>query len=93
MATYCMFGQYSSDSIKKISPKRTAQVRNLIKKLKGELISMYALLGKYDLLFIVNFPAMEDAMKASIEISKLTGISFTTQLAISVETFDSLSKK
>jgi uncharacterized protein with GYD domain len=88
-----MFGQYSSDSIKKISPKRTTQVRSLIKKLKGELISMYALLGKYDLLFIVNFPSTEDAMRASIEINKLTGISFTTQMAISVETFDTIAKK
>jgi uncharacterized protein with GYD domain len=93
MATFCMFGKYSSDSIKKISPKRTVEVRSLIKKLKGELISMYALLGKYDLLFIVNFPGMEDAMMASIAISKLTGISFTTQPAISVETFDSMAKK
>ncbi len=93
MATFCMFGKYSSDSIKKISPKRTVQVRGLIKKMKGDLVSMYALLGKYDLLFIVNFPGMEDVMKASIEINKLTGISFTTQPAVPVETFDSLAKK
>jgi uncharacterized protein with GYD domain len=93
MATFCMFGKYSSDSLKKISPQRTVQVRGLIKKLKGDLISMYALLGKYDLLFIINFPGMEDAMKASIAINKLTGISFTTQSAIPVETFDALVKK
>jgi len=88
-----MLGKYSSDSIKKINPQRTVQVRNLIKKLKGDLISMYALLGKYDLLFIINFPGMEDAMKASIAMNKLTGISFTTQSAIPVETFDALMKK
>ena len=93
MTTFCMFGKYSSDSIKKINPQRTVQVRNLIKKLKGDLISMYALLGEYDLLFIINFTGIEDAMKASIAITKLTGISFTTQSAIPVETFDALMRK
>lgn len=93
MTTFCMFGKYTSDSLKKISPKRTSQVNTLIKKLKGEVVSMYALLGKYDLVFIINFPGIDEAMKASIAMSKMTGIAFMTQAAVPVEKFDSLTAK
>ena len=51
---------------------------------------MYTLLGEYDLVLIVNFPKVEDIMKVSVALSKLTGISFTTYPAVSVEQFDKL---
>jgi len=53
---------------------------------------MHVLLGEYDLLFCVALPGIEEAMKASVTLSKLTGIAFTTCPAITVETFDSLVK-
>jgi len=52
--------------------------------------SMYVLLGEKDLVFIVNFPEIEQAIKASVALSKLTGISFTTLPAVSVEEFDKM---
>lgn len=51
---------------------------------------MYALLGSYDLMFIVEFPSDKEAIKTSVEITKLTGISFTTSVAIEVDEFDKL---
>jgi uncharacterized protein with GYD domain len=93
MATFIMFGRYSSSALKKISPKRTVQVNNVIKKLNGDVVSMHALLGKYDLVFIVNFPGIEEAMKASIAINKLTDISFTTAPALPVDRFDKMTAK
>jgi hypothetical protein len=51
---------------------------------------MNALLGEYDLLFCVALPDIEDAIKASVTLNKLTGISFTTSPAVTVETFDQL---
>jgi hypothetical protein len=51
---------------------------------------MHALLGEYDLLFCVSLPGVEDAIKASVALKKLTGISFSSCPAVSVETFDQL---
>jgi len=57
-----MFGEYSSKALKEISVERTDKANNLIKKFGGEVTSMHALLGEKDLVFIVNFPGIEQAM-------------------------------
>ncbi len=88
MATYMMFGKYSQDSIRRISSKRTDKAIELIKKNGGEIISGYALLGNIDLVLIVDFPDAEQAMKTSVKMSNMLGISFTTAPAVSVEDFD-----
>jgi len=90
MATFFMFGRYSSEAVKGISAKRTKEAESLIKKFGGKVNSMYALLGEKDLVFIVTFPGIEEAMKASVALSKLTGITFTTLPAVTVEEFDRL---
>ena len=90
MATYFMFGKYSQDSIKEISAKRTEKAKELVKKNGGEIKSGYALLGKSDLVLIVEFPDLEQAMKTSVALSKMLGISFTTAPAVSMADFDKL---
>ena len=93
MATFLMFGKYSSEALKGMSAARTKKGTGVIKKFGGELNSMYALLGEYDLLIIATFPAVEGAMQASVALNKLTGISFTTIPAGTVEAFDKLMAK
>ena len=88
METFLMVGKYSSNALKGMSAERTKEGTNLIKKFGGKVKSMYALLGEKDLVFIVTFPGLEQAMKASIALNKLTGISFTTSPAVTVEDFD-----
>ena len=88
MATFFMFGKYSSGAMKEMSTERTNRIIELIKRFNGEINSMHALLGEQDLVFIVNFPGVEQAMKASVALSKLTGISFATTQAVTVEDFD-----
>jgi uncharacterized protein with GYD domain len=90
MATFFLFGRYSPEALKGISPKRTKEAENLIKKFGGKVESMYALIGEKDLVIISTFPGIEQAMKASVALSKMTGISFTTLPAVSVEEFDRL---
>jgi len=90
MATFIMVGKYSGEAVKKISAKRTDDTVKLVKSLKGEVKAMYALLGPHDLLFIVTFPGTEEALKASVALSKATGIAFTTSPAITVAEFDKL---
>ena len=90
MAVFFMFGKYSSESIKGISSQRTEDAENLIKKSGGEVKSIYALLGDKDLVMIVALPGIEQAMKTSAALSRLTGISFTTLPAVTVEDFDKM---
>jgi uncharacterized protein with GYD domain len=73
-----------------MSSKRTEEARSLIKKFGGDVKAMYSLLGEKDLVIILTFPGIEEAMKASVALSKMTGISFTTSPAVTVEEFDKL---
>ena len=90
MAIFFMFGKYTSRAIEKISAARTQQAVNEIKKLGGAVNAMHVLLGEYDLVFCVTLPGIDEAIKASLTLSKLTGISFTTCPAVTVEAFDKL---
>lgn len=91
MATFFMFGKYSAEALESISAERTGKVVDIVKQSGGEVKSMHALLGDRDLVFIVELPSTEDAVKVSIAISKLAGIAFSTVAAISVEEFDRLA--
>jgi uncharacterized protein with GYD domain len=90
MATYLLFGEYSHDSVKQISARRTDKAADLIKKHGGELKSGYALLGGVDLVLILDLPDTQSAMKVSVGLTKLLGISFTTAPAVPFEEFDKL---
>ena len=90
MPIFMFFGKYSSESLKGISSERTDRAVNLIKKNGGKVISMYAVLGEHDLVFTLDFPDTEKAMATSVELNKLTGISFTTSPVVEVEKFDRL---
>ncbi len=90
MATFFMFGKYSSESLKEMSAIRTDMAISLIKKFGGKVNSMYALLGKQDLVLIVDFPGVEQVMKASVALTKMTGVSFASSPAVLVEDFDKM---
>ena len=88
MAKFLMLGKYSVDAVKGIAAERTKKAVETIQRSGGKVDAMYALLGRYDLAFIVDFPGNTDAMKASIAITKLTGVGFSTCPALTVEEFD-----
>jgi uncharacterized protein with GYD domain len=91
VATFFMYGKYSQEAVKGISADRTKKALDAIAKVGGKVKSMYALLGKYDIVLIVDFPAIAEAMKASIVLNKLTSIAFTSFPAISIEEFDKIT--
>jgi uncharacterized protein with GYD domain len=91
MATFLMFGKYSAQAMKEMSPERTQKVKEKVKQLGGEVKAMYAMLGKYDLLLVVSLPGIEAAMKVSLSLAKMTGIGFTTAPALTVEEFDKIA--
>jgi uncharacterized protein with GYD domain len=90
MATFFLFGKYNADALKGVSASRTKKVTAAVEKLGGKIQSIHALMGEKDLAIIADMPGLTHALKASVELHKLTGISFSTQPAISVEDFDKL---
>lgn len=90
MATFVMFGKYTAEGLKGFSAARTKKAADLIKKLGGEVLSMYATLGEHDLMCLVNLPDVATAMQASVALTRMTGIAFTTAPAVPVEQFDKL---
>jgi uncharacterized protein with GYD domain len=90
MATYLMFGEYSAGAIDAISADRTEAANAVIADCGGKAEAGYVLLGEKDLLLIVDFPSTEAVIKASLGLSKLLGISFSTCPAITIEAFDKL---
>ena len=90
MAIFFMFGKYTPEARQEISAERTQKSIEAINKLGGEVNAMHALLGPYDLLLCVSLPGIDDAIKASLKLSDLTGVSFTTSPAVTIEAFDKL---
>ena len=90
MATFLMFGKYSAQALGEMSAERTRSAVEMIKKFGGEVQSMYATLGTSDLVFVLSFPGNDEAIKASVALSKMTGISFSTAPAVTVAEFDKL---
>ena len=90
MATFLMFGKYSSRALADMSAERTASAIDVIKKFGGEVQSMHATLGENDLVFVLSFPDTDQAIKASVTLTRLTGIAFSTSPAVTVAEFDIL---
>ncbi|MBN1104659.1 MAG: GYD domain-containing protein [Deltaproteobacteria bacterium] len=90
MPIFMMFGKYTSEALKGISPARTDKAVELVEKNGGKVVSMYAVLGDHDLVFTLDFPDAEKALMTSIALNKLTGIAFTTSPVVEVEKFDKL---
>jgi len=93
MPVFLMFGKYSPEALKGISPERTDKAVELITKNGGKVVSMYCVLGEHDLVFTLDFPDAEKALATSVALHQLTGISFTTSPVVEVEKFDKLMTK
>jgi uncharacterized protein with GYD domain len=93
MPIFLMFGKYSPKALKGVSSQRTKQAVKIIEKHGGKVISMYAVMGQHDLVFTLDLSSPEEAMLVSVELNKLTDISFTTSPVVDVEQFDKLMSK
>ena len=90
MPIFMMFGKYSREAMKGISPERTDQAVKLVEKNGGKVVSMYAVMGEHDLVLTLDFPDQDSALAASVALKRLTGITFSTSPVVEVEKFDKL---
>ena len=91
MAKFVMMGNYTRASIEDISASRTDRAEEVIRGHGGDTIGIYALLGAFDLMLIVELPDVETAMEVSLELTRLTGVGFQTSPAVDVAAFDALA--
>lgn len=92
MPTYLMLGRYSLEALDAIDAQRTGDAVALIEQNGGEMKAGYALLGDMDLAVIVDLPDTWSALKVSVGLSTLLGVSFHTMPAVTVEEFDKLMR-
>jgi len=90
MALYLMLGNYTNPSMHGIKTTRTKEAVGIIEKNNGQVVSMYAMLGQFDVVLIVNLPGNREAMEVSVGLSKVTGIHFNTGPVIPIERFDEM---
>jgi uncharacterized protein with GYD domain len=93
MAIFMMFGKYTTEAMRGISPERTERAVQVIEENGGKVVSMYAVMGEHDLVFTLDFPDSESAFATSVALNALTGIAFTTSPVVEVEMFDKLIAK
>lgn len=90
MQTFFLLGRYTTAALSDAEPERTDEIVGIIEDLNGQIQSIHAVLGLYDIIIIVNLPDNPTAMRASLEMARTTGIQFCTLPAISVNRFDEL---
>jgi uncharacterized protein with GYD domain len=90
MAVFIMTGKYSTESLKEISAQRTAEAEEILQQCGGKVVAAYATLGDADVVAIVELPGVNEAVKASIALSRAFGISFSTVPALPMADFDRL---
>ena len=91
MATYVMMGRYTTQGLQGLSADRTVLARAIYEKHGGTMQTMYGLLGGTDLMVIADLPDTAAAMKASMAMTKLTGVGFATMPAVDIAEFDRLA--
>ncbi|MYE00421.1 MAG: GYD domain-containing protein [Alphaproteobacteria bacterium] len=91
MARFVMLGKYTQGSMDGISASRTNEAEKVVRESGGEVIGIYALLGAYDLILLVELPDVETAMQVSLRLTRLTGVGFLTSPAVDVGRFDALA--
>jgi uncharacterized protein with GYD domain len=90
MALYMMLGVYTGSSLDSIRASRTREAVGVIEAAEGQVVSMYAMLGKYDVVLIANLPGNREAMEVSVGLARITGLRFTTCPVIPIDRFDEM---
>lgn len=93
MPIFMMFGKYTKDALENVSEQRTKKAVKIIEKNGGKVISMYAVMGEHDLVLTLDFPDVDKALSASMALTMLTDIPFSTSPVVEVEKFDHLMSK
>lgn len=95
MALYVTLWKYTKDGLVDIkkTPRRFESVKKLISDAGGKLISIYGLIGKYDLVTIMEMPNEKVAATTILKICSTGRITSQTMTALSIDDFMGIIKK
>jgi len=86
MPTYVTLYNYTGP-IKGGGPERFEGVKQVTTEEKGNILSVYGLLGAYDILAVAEFPDNRAAMKAAARVGNLIGAKTNTMPALEQDAF------
>jgi len=95
MALYVTLWKYTKDGLVDIkkTPRRFEMVKKLISDAGGKLISIYGLIGKYDLVTVMEMPSEKVAATTILKICSTGRITSQTMTALSIDDFLGIIKK
>jgi len=86
MPTYVTLYNFTG-SIKGGGPERFEKVKQIVAEEEGEIVSVYGLLGAYDILSVAEFPDNRAAMKAAARVGNLVNAKTNTMAALERDAF------
>jgi uncharacterized protein with GYD domain len=93
METYIMTVKYSSEGARGISAKRTQKAQGLIQEAGGKLVAGYGVLGKIDVVLVVELPGAKAALKFAMKLGALLGATTETMSAVSLDEMDQIAEE
>ena len=90
MKTFLILGKSSCPELREIGLKYKREVVNLVETFGGDVKSIYLMIREKYLVLILGFSEIKKAMRASIALSKLTGISFRILPVVPVDEINNI---
>jgi uncharacterized protein with GYD domain len=90
MATYIVFAKFTEQGIQgmKDAPNRRAAAKELAKSLGGEIKHSYLTTGRYDLVFIAEFPNEDAVAQMALRLGMRGNLRTETMLAFDESAVD-----
>ncbi len=95
MALYVTLWKYTTEGFKDVkkAQKRFDMAKRAIKASGGKIVSIYGLMGKYDLISIMDMPSDKAAATIILKICSTGRITSETMPALAIEDFLGVMKK
>ncbi len=89
MQTYVTLWQYTKDGLADIKKthKRFELAKKIIKHAGGKLVSVYGLIGKYDLMTVMEMPDEKALASTILKICSTGRVTSQTMTALAVDDF------
>lgn len=94
MPTYVTLWKYTKDGLvdMKNTPDRYEAVKKIIKDAGGKLVSIYGLVGEYDVITVMELPNEKVAASTILKICAKGRITSQTMTALAIDDFLKIAK-
>ena len=95
MSTYVTLWKYTRDGLMdmKNTPDRCEVVKKIINEAGGKLLSIYGLIGEYDVITLMEMPDEKVAASTILKICSKGRITAQTMTALSIDDFIKIVKE